>query len=64
MNKIEYIIADLTTPILVWKSPNNVWNIIDGKHRTQKALDNGIESLPAYIISDEELNSSIKKYAA
>jgi hypothetical protein len=54
--------ADLSTPILVWKSPNNVWNIIDGKHRTQKALDNGIEGLPAYVISDGELEKAIRKY--
>jgi hypothetical protein len=47
--------TDLKYPIILLQNNNKIEAIIDGKHRTQKAKLTGVKTLPAYILSKEDL---------
>jgi hypothetical protein len=51
--------ADITKPILVIKD-NSKWVVLDGVHRLEQALNNGITELPAIIVTEEDLKRVVR----
>jgi len=41
-------------PIIVWNLPDKV-RISDGNHRVVKAYEDGMEEIPAYVLSEEDV---------
>jgi hypothetical protein len=52
--------ADIKVPVLILPY-NDRWVIIDGMHRLEKAMSSNLKVLPAKIITQEQLNSAVKK---
>ena len=47
--------SDLSYPIIVVSYPDGLW-IADGVHRLWKSRDEGIRSVPSYLISSDDLD--------
>ena len=52
--RIDTEIIDITTPVIVATAKNGSLLPIDGWHRIAKAMDQGIEVLPAVLLTREE----------
>lgn len=48
--------ADISYPIII----DSKYEILDGRHRLLKAMDNGIRRIPAIIADDNDIKKSIK----
>ena len=50
--------ADLNIPILITYDPQWGYILIDGEHRTQRAIREGKQSLPAKFLTAEQLETA------
>lgn len=50
--------SDTGIPVLVYKDPEYGFTVIDGAHRLTKAVKLGLKTLPAYMLTDEDMRKA------
>lgn len=50
--------SDTDVPVLVYKDPKYGFTVIDGAHRLTKAVKLNLKTLPAYMLTDEDMHKA------